>query len=831
MAEPTPGDGAIERERGRHERPELNRLEVMKALKVSNWEAVFSTVHITLTGGAFQTGFALMLGASNFWMGVLSSFPTLAGLFQILSAYFIERRGERKRFTAFFSGAGRLLWLPILLLPFLLPSQARFSGFLLLLLISSILLSISSPAFTSWMSDLVPPDQRGRYFGRRNMLAGLTTIAVSLPAAWFLDLAVKRHLFPPAVGFSALFGFAVVCGIGSYLCLLKQAEPPMQRMERGGEGGLRSMLLFYRAPFGDPNFRRLMLFSSFFTAAQFFAAPFYLVYALKVLKLNYAWLQVFATIASLASLLSMPLWGYLSDKFGNRALLAIACFGTGLTPLLWLLTSPQKPTATLISLAVNNLLGGMFWAGVNLTQFNLIIAITPNERKSVYVGAFSAVAGLAGGLAPIVGGIILTALHDVHVLAFGVAFGAYKLLFLINAAMRFIALPFLGRVADTLPTTAQDVLTQLGAGRVGAFVNIRRMQRAQTEEARREALQALRSARTSLAVEELIAALDDPSLSVREEAAETLGEIGDPRAADALIAHLEDSASGIVDEAATSLGRIGDMRAVPPLINLLHMGEKLDRVAAARALGRIGDPRAVPALKEIIDSDDSVRNPEVAEACSGALGAIGDPVAVPSLIALLPRKARTLRIAVIRALGDIGHPSAEPPLLALLPSEEDQAIIAYAAVALAMVGAEDSIPALLEALDRVDSPVARRQMLNAIGSLMGEAQTFYPLLAQEPYARDQAVSRIIGEMARRAGDAPRGSSGIRSKCHFDEVQEAYVSEDYRSAVRGLCRLAGEVEDPVTANVLSWAERTAERRSMLSEEFLLALLAVRRAMQA
>src|SRR6266540_1265610 len=115
------------------DRPELNRLDILKALRISNWEAVFSTIHLTLTGGVFQTGYALYLGASNLWMGVLSSFPTFAGLIQIPASYFIERRGERKKFTALSSGVGRFLWLPILLLPFAAPSSLRFPLFALLL--------------------------------------------------------------------------------------------------------------------------------------------------------------------------------------------------------------------------------------------------------------------------------------------------------------------------------------------------------------------------------------------------------------------------------------------------------------------------------------------------------------------------------------------------------------------------------------------------------------------------------------------------------------------------------------------------------------------------
>src|SRR5436190_14484049 len=100
---------------------ELNRLEVLRGLRLSVWEAGFSTVWASLTTGAFLTGFALWLGARNVEIGFLTAIPTFAGLIQILSSYVGERRRERKQFTAWFTLVGRLLWLPILLLPLLLP--------------------------------------------------------------------------------------------------------------------------------------------------------------------------------------------------------------------------------------------------------------------------------------------------------------------------------------------------------------------------------------------------------------------------------------------------------------------------------------------------------------------------------------------------------------------------------------------------------------------------------------------------------------------------------------------------------------------------------------
>jgi HEAT repeat protein/MFS family permease len=812
------------------ERPALNRLEVLRALKISNWEAVFSTVHATLTGGAFQTGYALWLGASNFWMGVLSAIPTFAGLVQIFSSYVVERRGERKRFTAWFSGASRILWLPILLIPFLLPRGAWFPVFVALFLLSSVFLSVPVPAFTSWLSDLVPPDHRGLYFGRRNMLAGITVMVVALPAGWFLDLAVKYRYFPERAGFGALFGMAVVFGMLSFGCLLRQAEPPMRRMEAEGTQGLRGMLRFYRAPFADRDFLRLMRFSTFFAIAQFIAAPFYTVYALEVLKLNYMWLQILGAASSLSSLLSMPLWGYLSDKFGNKPLLAISVFGTALLPVSWAFTSPNRMTASILIILTINLAGGVFWAGVGLTGFNLLIGTTPDERKSVYVAAMSAVTGLAGGIAPILGGVIMTALPKTDAVLLGVAMNSYHILFAFNTLLRFAALLTLRPVADAGATTARDVLAQLGTTRVGAFMQIRRLQRAQSQEERQQAAQALRSARTALAVEELTAALDDPGLRVREEAAQALGEIGDLRAVDALIRRLDDPASGIVGEAAEALGRIGDPRAVESLARLLQTGESADRIAAARALGRIGGAAATAALLRAHATEEEA-HADVAEACASALGRIGDPQALPALTAFLRRPSRALRLAAARALGDIGDPRAAEPLLEQLGEETDAAAIAHIAVALAMVGAENAARPMLDSLDRVASPVARRQILNAAGALIGEGETFYPLLAQESFQRDEAVQRLLREMARRDRSEGRGEFGARRRDRrWERVLEKFVAGEYARAVQLLAQQVQPQEGAppdASAAALAWAVETGERRPLQAEEFLLALFAARR----
>src|SRR5882672_9442416 len=79
---------------------ELNRLDILRGMRLSIWDGAFATVHGSLTAGAFLTGFALWLGANDLALGLLTAIPTFAGLVQIVASYFGQRPGPRRPFVA-----------------------------------------------------------------------------------------------------------------------------------------------------------------------------------------------------------------------------------------------------------------------------------------------------------------------------------------------------------------------------------------------------------------------------------------------------------------------------------------------------------------------------------------------------------------------------------------------------------------------------------------------------------------------------------------------------------------------------------------------------------
>src|SRR3954470_16604658 len=122
----------------------LSPAAVRRGLRLSIIEGSLSNIHVTVTAGAFLTGFALMLGAGDFELGVIAALPFLGQLFQFVGAYLEERLGERRRMTVISCGISRLLWALVAALPFLtILGPARLPIFLLILAVSQALIGIT----------------------------------------------------------------------------------------------------------------------------------------------------------------------------------------------------------------------------------------------------------------------------------------------------------------------------------------------------------------------------------------------------------------------------------------------------------------------------------------------------------------------------------------------------------------------------------------------------------------------------------------------------------------------------------------------------------------
>ena len=371
-----------------------------RLLRLILYDALASEAMGTLTTGVFLVGFAVALGAGNFAIGVLAAVPFCVQLLQIPAVLLVERFRARRAISVWSTAFGRTFLLVAALAPMLAPSFSVVA-LIVSLAVYQAMAAIAGCAWNSWMRDLVPSSQYGRFFGRRTMATTALSITLALLGGVLVD-TWKRYVPNHNVfGYSILFAIAAIIGfVGVYLLHITP-DPPMAPAEK-----ITNPFAVLLSPLRATNFRRLIIFLSSWNFAANLAGPFFTVYMLK--SLGYQMTTVLAlTIGSqLANLAALGLWGPLSDRFSNKAVLEIAAPLFLLCTFAWTFTglSWVQPMV-LYLLIVIHVLMGIATAGVGLASGNIAMKLSPAGQATAYLAANSVISACFAAAAPILGGL------------------------------------------------------------------------------------------------------------------------------------------------------------------------------------------------------------------------------------------------------------------------------------------------------------------------------------------------------------------------------------------------------------------------------------------
>ena len=377
----------------------LRKRELLLSLKYATIEACFSVPMLNLTTSnlPFAIGFAVqVLGWNPTAVGLMAATPHLCNFLQPPFTYFLQRYFSLHGIMLIGFVLNALPWAFVSFFP-LIREHAGLA-FAMIIFVSSLANSVCAVAWAASMSELVPLNIRGRYFGRRNMIFGVWTLLIVLAAGQYVDhtqnaLSVFGWIFTGAA-ISRLFG----------MFFLTRMKFPAAVMEQRTQ---HATLADYVSVFRDRNYVALLFFIGFWGFCLNLGMPFYNVYVLKELPMSLGDLTILTMLASLGGLISLKTWGALSDRFGNKpVLITCALLWSGSALLFWLFAGPQRFS----HLYVNYFITGFMTAGFQLCQFNLMIKLVPAESKAHYISVFFAVTSLLTAFGPVLGGRLLGAL-------------------------------------------------------------------------------------------------------------------------------------------------------------------------------------------------------------------------------------------------------------------------------------------------------------------------------------------------------------------------------------------------------------------------------------
>jgi MFS family permease len=365
------------------------------------YDALASEAMGTLTTGVFLAGFLVDLGASNVAIGLLAAVPFAVQFLQLPAVVLVERLRTRRTICTWAAAIGRCFLIVAALAPFL-PGKAGIALLIGAVALNQALAAIAGCSWNSWMRDLVPETEFGRFFGRR--AAATTALATVLALVCGLLIDRWKALLPghPAYVYSCMFVASAAIGFyGVWLLSITPDQPMPPATQRTAMPALLAM------PFRDHNFRRLMIFLGSWNFAANLAAPFFVVYMLKTIGYSMTTIIILTTASQLSNLAALSLWGTLIDRFSNKAVLGIAAPLFLICTLAWSFTGLAwvQPAVFFMLLAIHILMG-IATAGVALASGNIAMKLSPAGQATAYLAANSVVSATCAAIAPILGGLL-----------------------------------------------------------------------------------------------------------------------------------------------------------------------------------------------------------------------------------------------------------------------------------------------------------------------------------------------------------------------------------------------------------------------------------------
>ncbi len=417
----------VENDYKHHHTPELKE----HALKMSIKEGAAANITTNL-GDSYIIPVALALKAQPIHIGILSSF---SGFLYQIAQFFGSRMMEtysRKKIAVYFVFLQALTWLLIAITVFSVWKNL-FNGYSiwLLIILYSLLMflgGVAYPPWFSWMGDLVPEHERGKYFGRRNRIASTYGLIAVMLAAFFLDYyKTKGYLL---LAFSILFALASISRFISYLLLHKQYSPQF-RQRKKDYFSLWAFLKRY------DNFGKFAVYQGFLNLAIMIASPFFNVYMLEELKFSYTTFTIATVSYTIFYLAFLPLAGRFSDKYGNRRLTIITNIFFTITPILYSLV--KTPLAVIL---LPQLSAGIASAASVISFSNFTYDAVSPKHRSICITYTNIMIGIGTLLGALIGGLIVNYIHPIGI-------NAYIFVFVVAAVSRFlVAVIFLPKIKE-----------------------------------------------------------------------------------------------------------------------------------------------------------------------------------------------------------------------------------------------------------------------------------------------------------------------------------------------------------------------------------------------
>ncbi len=378
-------------------------------------------------GSQFISPFAIAINSSSALVALYGAIGGLLGPLSQMKGSRLMEKESRKKIVLRGVFWESLLWLPFIVVGFLFYKGIALNWLPFILIaayaLQVVMANTASPAWFSWVGDIVDEEYRGRWFSKRNLIHGLIATILALASSFFLDYFKKLgwNMF----GFITLFVLALLFRLISWQLFKGQYEPKL-KLKKGDYFSFWDFLK--KSP--QTNFGKFALFRTALSFATAVASPLIAVYLLRNLQFNYATYMIITLAGSIFSLVVLELWGKIADKYGNYRVMLLNAFLIPAIPILWIL-SPNPIYLVIFP----SIIGGMAWAGFNLSAGNFIYDNVRQEKRGLAVSYCNMLIGMGTFLGAGLGALLIEFLKTSLI-------APIIIIFIISGILRMVAVLF-----------------------------------------------------------------------------------------------------------------------------------------------------------------------------------------------------------------------------------------------------------------------------------------------------------------------------------------------------------------------------------------------------